>query len=162
MPDIEVRPAIAEDAAGIAHVHVQAWREAYALQLPAELLAGLEEAPRAVRWAESIQDDVTDVFVAAKDGRIVGWASASAGRDEDAPLGRELEGIYILQEVYGTGGGQRLLDMAIGAEPAYLWILDGNPRAEAFYRKNGFDRDGVERDGRMSGHPVHIVRMTRR
>lgn len=161
MPQITVRRATVDDAGGIAHVHVQAWREAYARQLPAEMLAGLEEEPRAVRWAAIIEDDVTDVFVAEVDDRIVGWATSSNGRDEDAPVKRELEGIYVLRDVYGAGAGQLLLDAAVGESPAYLWMLDDNPRAEAFYRRNRFERDGVEHDRRMSGHPVHIVRMVR-
>jgi hypothetical protein len=48
-PGIRVRPAVVGDAHGIAVVHVQAWREAYARQLPAELLAGLEVEPRVPR-----------------------------------------------------------------------------------------------------------------
>jgi len=73
-----------------------------------------------------------------------------------------LQGIYVLQEVYGTGAGQRLLDATVGDAPACLWMLDDHPRAEAFYRRNSFQRDDVERDGRMSGHLVHIVRLVRR
>jgi RimJ/RimL family protein N-acetyltransferase len=30
------------------------------------------------------------------------------------------------------------------ARPAYLWALDDNPRAHAFYRRNGFELDGAE------------------
>ncbi len=41
-----------------------------------------------------------------------------------------------------TGAGQLLLDAAIGAGDAYLWMMDDNPRAEAFYLRNGFVRDG--------------------
>jgi L-amino acid N-acyltransferase YncA len=117
MSQIIVRRATLDDARGIAHVHVQAWREAYACQLPAELLDALEEAPRVERWATIIDDGVTDVFVAEVGGRIIGWATAGAGRDADAPADRELEGIYVLEEVYGTGAGQQLLDAALGGFP---------------------------------------------
>lgn len=161
MPQIHLRRATVGDARGIARVHVRSWREAYAHQLPAEVLDGLQEEPRAARWATIIHDDVADVYVAEASDRIVGWASVSDGRDDDAPVSRELQGIYVLREVYGTGAGQQLLEAAIGHEPAYLWMLDDNPRAEAFYRKNRFEADGIERDGHMSGHPVHIVRMVR-
>src|SRR5699024_3885000 len=142
------------DAPGIAHVHVQAWREAYARQLPAEVLDALQEEPRAKRWAAITEDELTDVYVAEVGRRIVGWASAGDGREEEAPVSRELHGIYVLRDVYGTGAGQQLLDAAIGREPAYLWMLHDNPRAEAFYRKNLFEADGTGRDGHMSGYPV--------
>lgn len=158
---IRVRPAGVRDARGIAMVHVQAWREAYARQLPVELLAGLEVEPRVSRWAAIIEDDVTDVYVAETDSGIVGWATSSDGRDHDRPVARELEGIYLLADAYGSGAGQDLLAAAIGGQPAYLWMLDDNPRAEAFYRRNGFERDGVRRGQRMAGHVIPVIRMVR-
>ncbi|WP_414172270.1 MFS transporter [Clavibacter tessellarius] len=45
--------------------------------------------------------------------------------------------------------------------PAYLWAADDNPRAEAFYRRNGFVRDGgVERQV-YQGAEMVTVRMVR-
>ncbi|WP_295818154.1 GNAT family N-acetyltransferase [uncultured Microbacterium sp.] len=160
-PTVRVRPASVDDARGVAEVHVQAWREAYVRQLPATVLAGLRVEPRIERWASIIEDDVTDVFVAEVDGRIVGWATAGDGRDDDRPTSRELEGIYVLAAHHGTGAGQLLLDAAIGAGDAYLWMMDDNPRAEAFYLRNGFVRDAIERDQLFAGHPIHIVRLVR-
>ena len=159
--EIRVRAARVEDARGIAVVHVEAWREAYSGQLPADVLAGLEVEPRASRWAAIIEDDITDVYVAESATGIVGWATSSDGRDDDRPVTRELEGIYLLEAVYGSGAGQELLVAAIGDQPAYLWMLDDNPRAEAFYRRNGFERDGAQRAQHMSGVVIPVVRMVR-
>lgn len=159
--EIHVRPAVASDARGIAVVHVQAWREAYARQLPSEFLAGLDVEPRVARWAAIIEDDKTDVSVAETESGIVGWATASDGRDEDRPVPRELEGIYLLRLAYGSGAGQELLTAVIGDRPAYLWMLDDNPRAEAFYRRNGFQRDGAAREQRMAGTMIPVIRMVR-
>lgn len=161
MPQLRLHRAAVDDAAGIAHVHIQSWRETYAGWLPAELLAGLAEEPRATRWAAIINEGASEVVVAEVDARIIGWASAGEGRDEDAPARRELEGIYVLGEAHGTGVGQQLLEAVLGEGSAYLWVLDGNPRAEAFYRKNGFIRDGAAREERLAGHPVPVVRMVR-
>ena len=159
--EIRVRAATVGDARGIAVVHVEAWREAYAGTLPADVLSGLEVEPRVSRWAAIIEDDITDVYVAESASGIVGWATSSDGRDEDRPVTRELEGIYLLEAVYGSGAGQDLLAAAIGDEPAYLWMLDDNPRAEAFYRRNGFERDGVAREQRMAGTVILVIRMVR-
>lgn len=92
---------------------------------------------------------------------IVALATEGTGRDDDVPVARELEGIYALTRVHGSGVGQQLLDASIGDEPAYLWIPDGNDRAEAFYRRNGFRRDGAEREYLLAGHPRTTVRMVR-
>lgn len=161
MLPVEVRRASVADAPAIASVHVQAWQETYANHAPREALEGLDVSARAARWAELIRGGSTDVYVADIAGTIVGWASASQGRDTDAPAERELEGIYVLARVYGTGVGGELLDAAIGSGPAYLWVLDGNARAEAFYVKHGFARDGTRRDRLLLGSPVSVVRLVR-
>jgi L-amino acid N-acyltransferase YncA len=157
---ITVRRASVEDAQAIAVVHVQAWREAYAHLLPADALALLNIDRRAERWVAIIADG-TDVWVAESNGHLVGWASASAGRDDDAPVGLELEGIYILASAYGSGAGQALLESAIGTEPAYLWMAADNPRAQRFYERNGFVLDGTTRVSDLIGTPVNTVRMSR-
>jgi L-amino acid N-acyltransferase YncA len=77
-----VRPAQASDAAGIAAVHVQAWRETYAQSMPAEYLAALDQGQREAGWRTIIADDVTDVLVALDEDKVIGWASAGPGRDD--------------------------------------------------------------------------------
>lgn len=161
MDEMTVRQATVDDARGIAEVHVTAWREAYAGRMPAEFLASLDVDRRAAGWTRILERGETDAFVAQQGGAIVGWATAGAGRDDDAPRDRELEGIYLLASAYGSGAGQRLLDAAIGDAPAYLWVMDGNPRAEAFYLRNGFTRDGATMTHPAGDATILAVRMTR-
>lgn len=161
MTAVTVRRATVDDARGIAEVHVTAWREAYAGRMPADFLASLDVDRRAVGWARILERGETDAFVAVRDGTIVGWATAGRGRDDDAPRDRELEGIYLLASAYGSGAGQQLLDAAIGDAPAYLWVMDGNGRAESFYRRNGFIRDGATMTHPAGDATILAVRMTR-
>lgn len=158
---LTVRAARLDDAAGIARVHLQAWRESYAHLLPAESLAGLQQGPREERWRAIIIAAASDVLVACAGADIIGWASAGAGRDDDDPRPRELEGIYVLASHYGSGAGQMLLDAAVGGAGAYLWIAEDNPRAFAFYRRNGFVPDGATAAHELAGTPVRILRMVR-
>ena len=62
---------------------------------------------------------------------------------------------------HGSGLGQRLLDTAIGARAAYLWILNENPRAERFYVRNGFEPDGTSMLCGPSWHFRPMFRMHR-
>ncbi|MDQ2745136.1 MAG: GNAT family N-acetyltransferase [Chloroflexota bacterium] len=124
-------------------------------------MADLQEGPRADRWREIISNDATHVWVALDEGVVVGWASASAGRDDDAPHPWELEGIYVLSSHHGSGIGQALLDASIDQRPAYLWMAADNPRAHAFYRRNGFRHDGATATKDLAGSRVEVIRLSR-
>ncbi|WP_155849868.1 GNAT family N-acetyltransferase, partial [Arthrobacter sp. H41] len=94
------------------------------------------------------------------DGAPVGIATSGPGRDPDRP-GFELHHIYTLNRTHGSGLGQRLLHIAIGTRPAYLWILEGNPRAERFYVRNGFIPDGTTMPCGPTWHFRPMFRMHR-
>lgn len=159
--DKRVRPALVADADDIAAVHVQAWREAYAQLIPEESLAALDVDVFAARWRRTIEAGVMGVWVALDGARVIGWASASAGRDAEPPYPLEVEGIYVLASHYGTGAGQSLLDAAIGQQGAYLWMANGNARALSFYERNGFTPDGETDSKTLAGTPIDIIRLTR-
>ncbi len=74
--DVAVREAVQDDAAGIARVHLQAWRESYAHLLPAAALAGLQQGPREAKWRDIITTSGSNVWVACAGTDIIGWASA--------------------------------------------------------------------------------------
>ena len=161
MVDLHIRRARLSDALGIATVHVQAWRESYAhLAAPAALKA-LDVEQRALRWLAILEDGVTDVWVAEHQNAVIGWATASRGAGVDAPRPLELEGLYVLAEFYGSGVGQQLLDRAVDSLPAYLWMAADNPRAAAFYRRNGFTPDGTAGTHDLVGTSVSIIRLIR-
>ncbi len=50
--------------------------------------------------------------------------------------------LYVRADVYGRGVGYALLNESLGSAPAYLWVLEGNERAIAFYERQGFRLDG--------------------
>ena len=152
-----IRPAVIADAPGIARVHWDSHQTTYVQtgRVSRERVEAWTMVIRVSFWTANlaIANDVYPapegfhrmaIWVAEVDGEIVGWANTSGGRDDDAPRDLELEGLYVLDAHHGTGVGQALLDAAIGDRPAYLWVLGDNPRAHAFYRRNGFVPDGVE------------------
>ena len=47
----------------------------------------------------------------------------------------------------------------IGDRPAYLWVLEGNDRAAAFYRRHGFTDEGGRKPEPDTG--VVEIRMAR-
>ena len=162
---LSVRRAHPGDGTSIARVHVAAWQETYAHLVAAEALAALDVATRAQSWERILGDGITEVWVAEvlqpEGAEVVGWASAGPGRGSNAPRPLELEGIYVRATHHGSGAGQALLDEAIGASDAFLWMAADNPRAARFYRRNGFEPDGATDRFPLLGTEVDIVRFVR-
>ena len=161
-----IRAATASDADAIARVHVSSWKSAHSRVLPAEYLESLDSAARAEEWSEILTAGRGTTLVAEANGRILGFASYGPSRDEDAEDGDlELYAIYLDPEAWGRGVARQLI-RAILADapdgvPMSLWVLEQNERARHFYRRHGFQADGVDRIDEFGGHPVTEVRYRR-
>lgn len=182
---VQLRPAEVSDIEDIVHLHMTCHEEAYGRLLPPDFFARRREmAPqRAARW----RDGTVPLPLLAEDcGTLVGMAAAGQPRDEDAPATVELYLLYTLAMIHGTGVGQLLLDAALGCfpaagatgtsepavgwrpenlseggRPAYLWVLEDNPRARAFYAKNGFVPDGARRSLPVEWQELPEMRLVR-
>jgi GNAT superfamily N-acetyltransferase len=143
----QIRPATPADAAGIARVHVQSWRETYAGIVPEAHLAGLDVAARTQRWHDSLSGAKPpwQAFVAVSDahgGDILGFVSLGAAREDFNGFAGELYALYLLRAAQGTGIGRQLFDAArqslksCGINGMYLWVLADNP-TDGFYRHMG-------------------------
>jgi GNAT superfamily N-acetyltransferase len=144
-----IRQPAASDATAIADVHVGSWREAYGHLLPADFFSEEYVAGRRRMWDQVLNDprDDVEVRVAESGGSIVGFAWVGPTFEFESaapPRDRQLYAIYVRAAHHGTGAGQALLDAALGDAPAMLWVAKANPRAIAFYARNGFVFDGVE------------------
>jgi GNAT superfamily N-acetyltransferase len=165
----QVRPAVPDDAAGIASVHVRSWHEAYTGRVPQSLLDRMDRDGRESQWRRHLSreappgaEPLGTTWVAVADGEVVGFATSGPGRDPDARRGDlELYAIYLLAAHQGSGLASDLLAAAIGDAPASLWVLEDNPRAHAFYAKHGFDTDGAVKDDARFGASIHEVRLVR-
>jgi GNAT superfamily N-acetyltransferase len=119
---VTVRPAVPEDARGIAEVQVQTWRVAYACIVDEDAVIGF-----------------CTLVTPARDTEL------GVGVAEVAP-------IYVLPSHWRHGIGTALMDAATtslrddGYAAAVLWVLEANAPARAFYVARGFAPDGAERD----------------
>jgi ribosomal protein S18 acetylase RimI-like enzyme len=153
------RPTL-DDLDEMGRVHVQVWQEAYEGLMPADYLSGLDPTRAPVSWRARMCDDSEVTWWIARDEEgIVGMTTSGPPRDDDAPTPLELYAINVLSRAHGSGLADALLARAIGDEPAYLWVLDGNERAIAYYRKRGFVDEGGRKPEPDTG--VTEIRMAR-
>jgi L-amino acid N-acyltransferase YncA len=111
----EVRKATAEDASGIAFIHVRSWQVAYRGHMPDEFLDSLDVGKRANMWRELTQNPDKIVFVADdRKGNIVGFSALGPSRDTDAdPNTAEVSAIYVHPEQWQKGIGRALLSTSL-------------------------------------------------
>jgi GNAT superfamily N-acetyltransferase len=142
-----IRPATLEDAEGLARVQNDGWRDTYPHLVPERFYDEAALARRAARWTERLSGPAVPprLRVAEIAGSIVGFVVATPSEEPDRVRDLQLNALYVRTEYHGTGIGQRLLEAAIGTEPAQLWVAKDNPRAHAFYVKHGFRPDGTEK-----------------
>jgi GNAT superfamily N-acetyltransferase len=134
-------PAGPGDAAGLAKVHVDAWRETYPGLLPAPYLARMSVGAHATRWRRQlVRARKGEVVLVAEgpDGLTAYCAGAATGAVE-----AEIFTLYLLKSVQGSGLGRRLFATAArvleaeGALALTVWVLNGNAPARGFYAHLG-------------------------
>lgn len=155
-----VRQALIGDADEIGRVHYLAHIETYSGKFPDGVIESFPASARARMWNQIIAAESGTVWVAILDGQIVGFACTGPSRDEPPVRTLEVGAIYLLAAHHGSGLGQLLLDATLGGGSASLWVLDDNPRAHAFYARNGFSPDGAEKIDEDFGG-VRDIRMVR-
>jgi len=166
-----IRSAQAEDAAGIARVYVETWRETYAGALPARFLVGLSESRQRALWRRQLEvrgaRDFTIVASeeGASEGGVIGFLLAGharrpAGMDTAERCG-EVYMLYVDLDHQSRGIGRALMTRAFaglanrGHKQVLVWVLEANP-ARFFYEAMG-GRIVARRQERFAGANVAEV-----
>ncbi len=157
-----VRPVAETDAESLGRVHAACWHETYDHLLSEAALSQLRPQRLAAMWRRfTTQGPEYRQSVVLVDDEIVGFAGSGPTRDDDEPSEHELFFMYLLDAQHGTGIGQKLFDSVVDAGPSSLWVAADNPRAHAFYARNGYLADGHERTEEVLGEKLHEVRLVR-
>ena len=149
----KTRPATSGDANAIGRVQVETWTIAYADLLPRETIEAFDVSARQEMWREGLgraPRPGSATFVALVEDEVVGFATVGAAWSEEGT--GELYAIYVDPSHWGRGTGRALIERAeaslreSGFPKALLWVLEGNERAERFYRVAGWEHDGQKED----------------
>ncbi len=165
-PLLTLRPATPADAALIAALHTASWQATYRGLLPAAFLEGEVGAERAAWWRARMEAPGGErrlVLIAelGEEKTAVGFVCVE--RQPGVEWGTLLDNLHALPGYQGIGVGKLLMraaqdwTRAQGGTQLYLYVLEGNAPAIAFYERQGWRYAGAEPD-RIGGIDVTALR----
>ncbi|GAB2708375.1 GNAT family N-acetyltransferase [Nocardia thraciensis] len=160
-PTWRIAPLAAEHTRSLAECHIACWREAYRDLVSRHVLAAFDVDRRAEQWERVRLRYPDSTTVALTGDTVIGFASGGPSRDRPPVAAREVNALYVRAAWYGTGVAHDLMRAVLRPDAdTSLWVFEENPRAQAFYRKYGFELDGTFRTEAFT--PTIEVRMIRR
>ena len=140
----DFRAATLDDVAAIAALHADSWRRAYRGIYSDDFLDNDVLDDRRAEWSERFArpSPKQHTTVAETDGTLVGFVHTIL--DDDPTWGALLDNLHVRYMQKRSGIGTRLmaesaravLDDASGSG-LYLWVLEQNVAAQAFYEARG-------------------------
>ena len=167
---IVYRPATARDADAIAALHADSWRRNYRGAYSDSYLDGDLLGDRRAVWAARLAADAPDrrTIVAEIGGRVAGFAHVVF--DDHPVWGALLDNLHVVHDRKRRGIGVLLMDRVARAvvqerpgSRLFLWVLEQNESAHAFYESLGgrcVERELVPAPGgdpsRLAGTPASL------
>ncbi len=157
------------DAGAIAGLHADSWRRHYRGAYADAYLDGDVVSERQAVWSArlAVDDGSTCTLLAEDDGEFVGFVHVVF--DDDPRWGSLVDNLHVVWAHKRHGVGTRLMSAAgtsvlgHGRGGLYLWVLEQNTAAQAFYGTRGgrcTDRRLVPPPGgradRLNGSPVGL------
>ncbi|MFM8910840.1 MAG: GNAT family N-acetyltransferase [Gemmatimonadota bacterium] len=150
---VTIRRATVADAAALAAFGAKSFADTFgAFHTPADLAMHLAEAFGVAQQTAELEDPATVTLFAEIDGALAGFTQVYAGAVPECVTGPapiEIKRFYIDTPWHGQGVAQRLIDAAYAlgrerrAQTVWLGVWEHNPRAIAFYRRQGFTQVGA-------------------
>jgi GNAT superfamily N-acetyltransferase len=167
---VHLRRATVDDAAGIAAVHADGWRQAYLGIVPDDYLKCVSASSRVESWREelSVEADDREPWIALLDDDVIGFIAGGLSRDGDAAARTgEVYQLFVLPECWSRGIRTNLVDHLLrdlrehGFERVSYWVIAADLEARRFVEHLGWTTDGAAKYEECGGVQVEHVRYGR-
>jgi ribosomal protein S18 acetylase RimI-like enzyme len=168
VPGVCLRVATSVDVDAIAALHADSWRRFYRGAYADSFLDGDVVADRQAVWSQRLaaQQPDTATIVAETEAGFAGFVHVIL--DIDERWGSLIDNLHVRHTGQRNGVGSALITRAAQAvvdrgatDSMYLWVLEQNTAAQAFYRANGGRPAGRKPvaqpggiPGRLNGRPM--------
>lgn len=138
------REATEQDAEKIAALHAQSWQQHYRGIWLDSFLDKEVEAERLSVWTKRMRTPKPNqyILVAENDGEICGFICVLT--HENPTWGALIDNLHVAKAYQGQKIGYELMKQGIAwirrddpRAPFYLWVLEKNTQARAFYERMG-------------------------
>jgi GNAT superfamily N-acetyltransferase len=163
---MQLRTATSTDAVAVADLHADSWRRHYRGAYDDDYLDGDVFAERRTVWAERldrIDPAAARTILIEEDGRLLGFSHVIF--DDDPTWGALVDNLHVVFDHKRGGIGTALMRASAEAvlerpEPSglYLWALEMNEPARAFYRARGGEEVTFEMSDLEGGGQAMAVR----
>ena len=160
------REATAKDVEAIAALHADSWRRHYRGAYSDAFLDNEVFADRLQIWTDRLhQPDRSNesTIIAERDGAVVGFAHTILNQNQE--WGALLDNLHVRHDLKGGGIGTclmaetaRALIKRAPSSGLYLWVLEGNKAAQAFYQARGGKRVGSKTSDAPGGGTIFAFR----
>jgi ribosomal protein S18 acetylase RimI-like enzyme len=147
---VTFRSARPDDAERIAQLHVDSWRRTYRGMMRDEFLDGGALEDRRLVWRERLDGTVADQFVCVAEhgSTLCGFVCVFAAHDEI--WGSYIDNLHVADAYHRRGVGRALMQQ-VGRwlcdvcpdRGVYLWVMQANANARAFYERLGAAEAGI-------------------
>lgn len=149
------RAATYEDAPAVAALHADSWKRHYRGAFADDYLDGPVEDERLAVWSSRLASPSPGAAtIVGIDGGLIGFVHVVL--DADPEHGALVDNLHVRHDAQRRGIGAELMGRAAAYATTerpggsmYLWVLEHNTRAQAFYRSIG----GEEADREASTPP---------
>lgn len=157
---MEFRPASAGDIEAIANLHAESWRRHYRGAYRDEFLDGEVYADRRAVWTDRLSaPSALSVTLVAVDGAVEGFVHVVV--DDDPEWGSLIDNLHVSHGAKRRGIGRELMTRAATeslpkatSRRIYLWVLEQNHNAQAFYKAVGGEYAGREEHTAQGGGTI--------
>lgn len=150
---VHYRPGVTADAVPLSVLAQASFQETFGdLYDPSDLAAFFKSRLSPAAFADQLANPDDAFLIASGEGEaFLGFAQIcpmALPFDTSGRRALQIDRLYVLTACHGLGIGRRLLDWALdscwsrGADEIYLSVYCDNHKAQAIYRKRGFERVG--------------------
>jgi GNAT superfamily N-acetyltransferase len=160
---VRCRRARSSDASAIGTLHADRWRRHYRGAYSDAFLDGDVAADRLAVWTCQLRESQSGhcTIVAEEKGSVVGFAHTVL--DDDLTWGALLDNLHVVHGLKRRGIGTRLMGVTARcvrertpSSGLYLWVLEQNTPAQAFYEARGGRLVGRGVVGPPGGDPARL------